>query len=348
MIRVAIIGAGIGAEHLAGYRAGTEFEVVAICDLDVARAKAMAGDIPVVTDMAEAVKMGVDVVDICLPPHLHVPFAIKALEAGCHVICEKPLGCSLVEVDGLITVAKATGKQVFPVFQYRYGTGLAKMRALIEKGLTGQAIAANAQTHWRREADYYAVPWRGTWAGEQGGSIVGHAIHIHDLLCQLLGPVARVSAVMDTKANPIETEDTAAINWVTDLGALVSSSVTLGAGHDESRLKIMFQGLTAESGTQPYALGADDWTFTARGASQQVVDQVVASVPVQPTGFAGFLRDVATAINGDRTTAVSLMDGRASIELITALYQADRQRAWVDLPIPQSSPMYEGWQPKEA
>jgi len=176
---------------------------------------------------------------------------------------------------------------------------------------------------------------------------VGHAIHIHDLLCHLLGPVARGSAAMGTKVNPIETEDTAAINWVTDLGALVSSSVTLGAASDESRLKIIFQGLTAESGPAPYALGADGWTFTARGASQQAIDRVVNQVADQPVGFAGFLQDVAAKLTGQPSTAVGLADGRASIELITALYQADRNQTWISLPIPNSSSMYEGWQPQE-
>ena len=347
MIRVAIIGAGIGAEHLSGYRAGSDFDVVVVCDLDKGRAEAMAGDIPVVTEFADALKMGVDVVDICLPPHLHFPFSMKALQAGCHVICEKPLGCSLAQVDALQNAAITANKHVFPVFQYRYGTGLAKLRALISRGLTGRAIAASAQTHWRREADYYAIPWRGTWAGEQGGSIVGHAIHAHDVLCHLMGPVSRVSASLATLANPIETEDTAAINWVTELGALVTSSVTLGAATDESRIKIMFQGLTAESGPDPYALGADGWTFTARAADQAKIDAVTAAVTQQPVGFTGFLQDVAACLNGQQSTAVTLTEGRASIELITALYHADRTRSWVDLPLPKNTPMYDGWQPQE-
>lgn len=348
MIRVAIIGAGIGAEHLAGYRAGNDFEVVAICDLDTARATAMARGIPVVSDMNDAIAMGIDVVDICLPPHLHVPFSIRALQAGCHVICEKPLGCSLAQIDALMVAAEAAKRQVFPVFQYRYGAGLAKLRALIDAGLTGRAFAASAQTHWRRDAEYYSVTWRGTWAGEQGGSVVGHAIHAHDILCQILGPVARVSASLATSVNAIETEDTAALSWRTQDDALVTSSVTLGAATNESCLKVMFEGLTAQSGSSPYALATDDWTFTARASDQAAIDAVLATVPAQPLGFKGFLADVAAALRSEANQVVTLADGRASIELITAIYHADRTQAWVALPLPQAIEIYDGWQPKEA
>ena len=100
MIRTAILGGGIGAEHLAAYRLLSDYEVAVICDLDLERASKVAGGIAV-TDNMQAVldDPSIDLIDICLPPHLHVAITCCALAAGKHVICEKPLAASLAEID---------------------------------------------------------------------------------------------------------------------------------------------------------------------------------------------------------------------------------------------------------
>ena len=256
MIRVAIVGAGIGAEHLLGYRALPDrFRVVAMCDTNKDRATRATGGDPGITLIAAIAEVladtQIDVIDICLPPHLHFPVSVQALTSGKHVICEKPLVRSLDEADRLLAVAATSGKHVFPVFQYRYGHALAQLRALQAAGLTGRPYVASLETHWNRNSAYYDVPWRGTWSGESGGALLGHAIHAHDLLCHVIGPVAKVSALADTRVNDIETEDCAALIFQMASGALATSSVTLGAGDDTTRLRFCFEGVTAESGTAP-------------------------------------------------------------------------------------------------
>jgi predicted dehydrogenase len=94
----------------------------------------------------------IDLVDICLPPHLHFSVSEQALNAGKHVICEKPLVRSLHEADRLLALSAASGKQIFPVFQYRYGHALAQLRALQAAGLTGKPFVASLETHWNRNA----------------------------------------------------------------------------------------------------------------------------------------------------------------------------------------------------
>ena len=276
-VRVAIIGAGIGAEHLAGYRALPDrYTVATLCDLDVARAEAVvAGSEIAVTNAFESVlaDASIDLIDICLPPHLHFEMSMAALKAGKHVVCEKPLCTSLRDADALATQAEASDKIVAPVFQYRYGPETEKLHRLMAAGLTGKPLVASLETHWHRDADYYAVPWRGTWAGEQGGAVLGHAIHAHDLLCTFFGPMARLSGFATTRVNPIETEDCAALSFAMENGALATSSITLGAADDQTRLRFCFEGVTAESGTAPYTPAQDPWTFTARGSvSQAEVD----------------------------------------------------------------------------
>ena len=346
--RVAIIGAGIGAEHLAGYLAvPNRFAVKTICDLDTARAKAVAAghSIKVTADFDGVLAdETIDLVDICLPPHLHFKMTMAALKAGKHVVCEKPLCSSLREADALATQAAESGKIVTPVFQYRYGPATEKLRRLMDAGVTGKPFAASIETHWHRDAEYYAVPWRGTWAGEQGGAVLGHAIHNHDLLCAIFGPVARLSAFATTRVNDIETEDCAAISFQMENGALASSSITLGAADDRTRLRFCFENLTAESGTAPYAPAQDRWTFTARGsASQAQIDACVNEVSDVPSGFAGFFDALADRLDGQGGREVTLSDGRRSLELVSAIYDAVRNGVVVDLPLNETHALYSGW-----
>ena len=347
-LRIAIIGAGIGAQHLDALRTLPDlFQVTLICDRDVARAQGIAGDIPVVAEIDAVLASDVDLVDICLPPHLHVPVAVQALSAGKHVVCEKPLACSLADIDRLEAAAEQAGRQVFPVFQYRYGPAMDQLRALGAAGLLGTPFVASLETHWNRGADYYAVPWRGTWAGEQGGAVLGHAIHMHDLISTVMGPVAEVGGVLATRVNPIETEDCAALSFVLGSGALVTSSVTLGAADDRSRMRLVFADLTAESDTLPYAPMQGRWTFTARRPEQQTAidDALAAVVPGQP-GYVGYFADIASALAGQANTAVDLAAGRASVELVTAIYGAPRKGRRVSLPLGRTDLLYSGWTPE--
>jgi len=293
-VRVAIIGAGIGAEHLAGYRALPDrYSVTTLCDLDTARAEAVAaGSEIAVTKNFDAVLAdgSIDLIDICLPPHLHFEMSMLALKAGMHVVCEKPLCTSLRDADALAAQAEASGKIV----------------------------------------------------------VLGHAIHAHDLLCAFFGPVAKLSGFATTRVNDIETEDCAALSFVMANGALASSSITLGAADDQTRLRFCFEGVTAESGTAPYTPAEEAWTFTARGnVSQAEVDACVAGVGDVPSGFAGFFAALADRLEGQGGREVTLVDGRRSLELVTAIYQATRQGRVVDLPIGQGHLLYAGWSPDQ-
>lgn len=351
MINVAILGAGIGSQHLAGYRALPDiFRVAAMCDLDAARARDATGGHPDIAILAEVDDVLSDpeihLVDVCLPPHLHTPVVIKILEAGKHAVCEKPIARSLADAQKMQATMEATGREIFPVFQYRYGRAFAQLAALRDAGLAGRALVASAETHWNREKPYYDVPWRGTWRGESGGAVLGHAIHMHDILCHLLGPVAELTAYTDTRVNDIEVEDCAAIALRMQSGALVTSSVTLGAANDTSRLRICFEGLTVESGTAPYTPAEDTWTFSARGATLQAdIDRIVADVAMPHAGFTGFLEAVAQTLTGTPGRAVTFEDGRRSIEFVTAVYLSAREGRAVKLPIARKDPIYDGWSP---
>ncbi len=352
-VRVAIVGAGIGREHLAAYQALKDrFDVRIICELDEARAQALVATSSGIRHERDLSTMladpTIDVVDICLPPHLHMQACVDALAAGKHVICEKPLVSSVKDADQLITLSQQANRSVFPVFQYRYGLGGLQMRKLIDCGLAGKAFTGTLETHWNRGADYYEPEWRGTWAGEQGGAVLNHAIHMHDWLSYVFGPVASVYADLATRVNAIEVEDCASMSIRMQSGALVTSSITLGAADDTSRLRFCFEGLTAESGTSPYKPAEGNWTFLARAPYEQsAIDKALADVTEPASGYVGLFTAISEALEGRPGQQVTLEDGRRSLEFVSAVYASARTQTPISLPLTEQHDTYTGWLPDQ-
>lgn len=350
-LRVGIVGAGIGAEHFQAYLALSDrFEVRYMCDLDAARAaQAVSGRKAVtITRNLDQILADpeIDLVDICLPPHLHLSACSAALQAGKDVICEKPLVASLAEADQLADMMQQTGRQVFPVFQYRYGAGAAKLQKLMAAGLAGTPLVGSLETHWHRDEAYYAVDWRGSWAGERGGAILGHAIHIHDWLSFAFGEIDSVFAYLATRVNEIEVEDCASLSIRMRSGALITSSVTLGAATDTSRLRFCFSGLTAESGLEPYKLADSDWQFIARAPQRQAeIESVLADLTPPLSGFQGLFAAIYDHLVSGQGDIVSFADGRRSIEFVTAVYRSAREGKQIHLPLNEDDPLYHSWLP---
>ena len=236
---------------------------------------------------------------------------------------------NLKEVDELERISKETGKTIFPVFQYRYGPGFSKLKALIKSGLAGKPLVASLETHWNRGKEYYSKGWRGTWKGEQGGAILSHSIHIHDLVSMIFGPISNVFAKLTTRVNNIEVEDCAALSIEMENGALVTSSITLGAANDTSRLRFCFEGLTVESGAspkKPYNPADDKWKFLPRSlTTQSKINEVLSKVKQTKSWYAGLFDEIANKLDGTPSDEVSILDARKSLEFVAAVYCSSRQ-----------------------
>ena len=349
--RVGVVGGGIGRAHIAAFKRWPEyFDVQVICELDEARARQVAEEfaIPrVVTDIAELYRMDeLDVIDICTPSYLHYRQTLDALAASKHVICEKPVAGSLKQVDELIAAEAQSGRRVMPIFQYRFGHGLQRLKWLCDRGVAGRALLTTAETHWRRRPEYYAVPWRGKWQTELGGALVTLAIHAHDAVGYVLGPAKSVAAHLATLVNPIETEDTASISLQMADGSLASFSVTTGSAVEISRHRFCFSNLTAESNLRPYANTGDDWTYSGDTPEMDArIAERLAQFETLPEGKEGQFYRYARALHSGQELPVTLADARASLELITAIYYSARTRQVTELPIGRDHPMYAGWQP---
>jgi predicted dehydrogenase len=353
-LRVAVVGGGIGLQHLAAFRdLPDQFEIAALVDPDPERRAlgAKLFEIPqLLESLDEALELeGLDVVDVCTPPHLHGAMIRSGLAAGKHVICEKPLVGSLAECDEVARWEADAPGRLMPIFQYRFGRGLQKLRHLAAHGVLGRCYTASVETAWKRDARYYAVDWRGKWRTERGGALLSHAIHNHDILCYVLGPVRSVFASTATRVNPIETEDCAAVTLEMCDGSLASLSVTLGSQVEISRLRFCFENVTAESSLAPYTPGNEPWTFTPAGEDQAArIADALASFEPEPEYYAGQFARFHRALASGGELPVTLTDARASLELVTAMYTSARSRAAVSLPLSPESDGYSSWLPPEA
>ena len=356
-IRLALAGCGIGAQHLEAYAALPQmFAVTTLVDRDPDRARDLADRFGVPRTVAEldALWTGdgppVEAVDICLPPMAHEAAITTALEHGAHVVCEKPLLDSLARLDRIEAQADRADRLVMPIFQYRFGSALAKLRHLIAGGLAGRPLLASVDVHWDRDDAYFAVPWRRTRDGAYGGVLAVHAIHFLDLLMEVMGPVRRVGARMGSPAFGLEVEDTSALWLETESGAFATLSATLGAAGNVSRLRFCFEHLTVESATDPYAPTDGPWTFTARRPDRQnQVDAALAAFEAgpeadRPSGYVSQFASFHGAVRHGTRLAVTLDDARRAIDLLGGAYAsaADSGRP-VALPLSSDHPAYARW-----
>ncbi|MDR2254505.1 MAG: Gfo/Idh/MocA family oxidoreductase [Arthrobacter sp.] len=214
-MRAAIVGCGdIHIMHALAIDSLEGAELVAVCDVDpgaLAAAEARYG-VPGFADhrrMLEAVRP--DVVHVCTPHDQHAPCVIDALEAGAHVLQEKPVAHTLAEAERIIAAADAAPGQAAVCFQNRYNATAQEAKRIIESGELGAPLGASATVLWSRDQAYYDVkPWRGTWENSGGGALINQAIHTIDLAEWLLGEVVSVSGHASNRRHPgIEVEDTA-------------------------------------------------------------------------------------------------------------------------------------------
>jgi predicted dehydrogenase len=344
---VLVVGAGIGAQHIRAYRAAPDlFHVSALCDIDPGRAQPLIDkhQIPeLLTDFSAAIRRpDIGIIDLCTPPNLHFQQIQAALHAGKHVICEKPLVGSVAELDQLERLAEQAGKQVMPIFQYRFGRGLQKLKQLVDRQLTGDPFVFNVDVAWWRSRDYYnAVPWRGKRATELGGALLSQAIHAVDMVFYILGPARALFAWTATRVNPIEVEDCVAIAVEMTNGSLGTISSTLGSAAQISRHRFTFRNLSAESNTEPYANSADPWVFSFPEEKGNIaIERALAEFVPAAEGYEEQFRRFHRSLNAGEPSPVTLADARQVLEFVAATYASAESGKRVSLPLSKSSPKY--------
>jgi UDP-N-acetyl-2-amino-2-deoxyglucuronate dehydrogenase len=350
MIRVAVIGTGaISAAHIEAYLTfGTRCQIAALCDMYPEKAQERKQkyklNCDVVSDYRELLSRGdIDLVSVCTPPYTHADIAVEALQAGKHVIVEKPMASSLAECDRMNEAAAASGKILSVISQNRFGDAVMKLKRVLEFGLAGRIVHAQVDSFWWRGYVYYDLWWRGTWEKEGGGCTLNHAVHHIDMFQWMMGMPDKVTAVMsNTSHDNAEVEDlsVAILSYPRALAQITSSVV-----HHGQEQKLIFQGEKARV-SMPWQVTAsvaqENGFPKANPELEREIEAFASQIPaLKYVGHKGQIDDVLSAIeNGSGQVLVTGQEGRKTLELITAIYQSASTGTTVQLPLRPDSPFY--------
>jgi UDP-N-acetyl-2-amino-2-deoxyglucuronate dehydrogenase len=350
MLKIAILGAGaISDSHIqACLKFKTQCQIVALVDLypDKAREKAAKHGLAtaVFKDCQELLRgTAFDAASVCLPPFEHAAVTVALLQAGKHVLVEKPMATCLHECDAMLAAAKTSGRLLSIVAQNRFKTPMQKMKRILESGLLGRILHAQVDSFWWRGGRYYDLWWRGTWAKEGGGCTMNHAVHHIDIFQWMMGSPAALQAVTTNLAHDnseVEDFSTAVLTYPDgSLGQITASLV-----HHGEEQQLVFQGERAKVAV-PWQLkamkqrenGFPEDDLAAQAEIQTFYEQLPA---VTLEGHDGQIANFLAAIEGREPLLVDGLQGRRTIELISAIYQSSHLGQRVKLPLQPTDPFY--------
>jgi predicted dehydrogenase len=232
-LRFAIIGCGkIARRHAQQIQAMAS--LVAVCDTLQERADSLAAAYQTkawynIDDLLKN-ERGIDVVVVCTPNGLHAAHSIKALQAGFHVLCEKPMAIQVADAEQMISEAAHAGKQLFIVKQNRYNPPVLAVRKALQEKKLGQLYSFQLNCYWNRSPAYYQDSWRGTKQLD-GGTLFTQFSHFIDLLYWMAGDVKEVKALLSNYAHKgeIEFEDTGMVLMQLENGVTGAMNYTVNS-----------------------------------------------------------------------------------------------------------------------
>lgn len=387
-LKSAIVGTGtIFERHRQAYvDAGVEVFAVADIDLNRAQTAASKNNISLaVSDWKELVaRSDIDIIDICTPPKFHAEIAIAALDAGKHVVCEKPLAPNLAACDEIVEAAKRSTGLLTVSHQFRGTVEARRLKWLMDVGHLGKACLARVRRYDAPPMNLVRQNRWGNWIDDGGGVLMTKAIHQLDLLLWLFGPVRRVQAMMDTLVYSIESEDHLVAILEFENGALASVSLS-GCPHiflaeieivgDQGmagmpwnlRLKVnnAVGSLASELNRRfPFAkekvfdkllknIGRVGGERVGRLAYKVAKRLPVVKSHVTDRGASNkhshspVIGQFIKAIGGQAEIPVTGVEARSAVELCTAIYISALTSESVKLPLENNSKFYGGIDPNE-
>ena len=227
-LRVGLIGAGAIAQacHGPGYERSGRTELVAFADPAKARHGEMTERFKGIRGYRDYASMlreeQLDVASVCTPNAAHAEATIAALEAGCHVLCEKPMATTVDETEAMMAAAKRARRKLMVGFTHRLMTGPAKCREMLRAGHIGKPFMIRVRfAHggpypgWAKDPDTFYRPETAA-----GGAMLDMGIHAIDLCNWIMGPVVSVAATCKTLVKRIKVDDNAVLLLEFKNGAL--------------------------------------------------------------------------------------------------------------------------------
>ena len=274
----------------------------------------------------------------------HAEIALKCIDAGCHVIIEKPIALSLKDADAIITNAREKGVKVCANHQNRFNRSILKVREAIDKRRFGKLFYGTAHIRWCRDFEYYSrANWRGTWE-QDGGALMNQCIHNIDLLRWMMGDeVEEVVGMTDRLGHTyIEAEDLgiALVKFKNGSYGIIEGTTNIYPQNLEESLYLFGEKGTVKVGGQSVNK-IDVWRFSdSLDNSENIIKEFGENPPnIYGFGHTSLYADMISAIKDNREPYVNGEAGRRALELVLAIYKSSKEKRAIKLPLEDCSTM---------
>jgi UDP-N-acetyl-2-amino-2-deoxyglucuronate dehydrogenase len=341
ILKFALVGCGrISKRHseLLGHGQIENACLSAVCDIVPERAKELGNKFGVAyyTDMDEMMsKEDIDVVSVLTESGYHADNVIRLSQYGKHIVVEKPMALTIDDADMMISACEKNNCRLFIVKQNRFNVPVMKLKSALDDGRLGKLFLGTVRVRWCRDQSYYdQASWRGTWAMD-GGVLTNQASHHIDLLQYMLGPVKSVHAKSLTALAEIEAEDTAVVILKFSSGALgiIEATTAIRPKDLEGSLSILGEKGSVEIGG--FAVNKMlHWNFKEQIADDKNVMETYSVNPPNVYGFGhqAYYESVVKCILEGSEHMVDGLQGRKSVELISAIYESIETQKEIFLP----------------
>ncbi|MES2470355.1 MAG: Gfo/Idh/MocA family oxidoreductase [Verrucomicrobiota bacterium] len=344
-VRIGLVGLGnMGKAHRASLRAGKVqgLQLTAICDQPAGLPAKEEGEHQF-SDFQQMITSGtIDAVLIATPHFFHTTMGIAALEAGLHVMVEKPLSVSKADCERLIAAHRG-GKQIFgAMFQLRTDPLYKQLKSLIEEGELGEIRRILWDcTDWFRTHTYYASGgWRASWKGEGGGVLLNQCPHNLDLYQWLFGVPDQVTGFCQFgRYHDIEVEDDVTAYFRYKNGTHASFITSTGEAPGKNLLQITGEnGLLSVNGRnltfQRNRLPMSQFSYDSGGGFSKPENWTIEiPVPEGSSSHVEVLQNFSNAIRHGTPLIAPAADGIRSIELANAILLSTWKNRTIDLPM---------------
>ena len=329
-IQFGIIGCGRIAQRHAEH-INNKGKLVAVCDIVKSKADELAKLYGAkayysVEDMLANVEE-MDVIAVCSPNGLHAEHALMGLNAGFHVLCEKPMAIHVRDCEEMIKAAERSNNLLFAIKQNRYNPPVAAVKKIIDEGRLGRIMSLQLNCFWNRNADYYHNSWKGTLKLD-GGTLFTQFSHFIDLLYWMIGDIKNVQAYTRnfTHEGIIEFEDTGVVILEFENGAIGSINYTVNSHEKnmEGSLTLFGEKGTVKIGGQ----------YLNELEYQDIEGYKIENLPQgnRPNNYGNYTGsmsnhdkvydNVIDVLQNDGVMTTSAYEGLKTVEIIEKIYKA--------------------------
>ena len=351
-MKYALIGCGrISPNHVMAAK-NNGLDIVAVCDVikENAEDKILKFDldkekVKVYEDYKELLeKEKPELVAIATESGKHAAIALDCIEAGCHVIIEKPIALSIADANAIINAGKEKGVLVCANHQNRFNKSIQEIRKAIEKNRFGKLLYGTAHIRWARNHEYYdRASWRGTWE-QDGGALMNQCIHDIDLRRWMMGDeIDTVYGMTDRLIHPyIEAEDLglAVVKFKNGSYGTIEGTTNVYPKNLEETLYIFGERGTVKAGGEAVNI-IEEWKFSDYFGDEEEVKKECSENPPNVYGFGHtkLYKNVINAINGKEKLLVDGEAGKRALELVLAIYKSAAENRPIKLPLENCSTM---------